>query len=594
MESDSTLDRSAAATSVVPAGEANGRANLEQGLEQKVEQGSGTRTSQASISAALAAANAGLHPAVASAVRFPGEDGGRSLAEMAQSDLDAALQLLADRAQYITGANGAAIALRRVGKNDMMCRACTGANVPELGALLSTEFGLSGESVRTRRPLRCDDAERDPRVNREGCRELGIASVVVMPVVNDDEVMGVFELFSGKVNAFGERDLSALQRLSEMVETAVRLARAAESIAEPLNTAEGKVAETAGSSVLEEDVLEDEILGQETSEAQDPVLEVEAEAGAEELDAGASGTEALTEEGISMLALEAQRHPEADFSAADASSKVGSAENFESVMEPPAVADAPTPKPPVMVQSVVSPAIGPNKEPPPAPPVQATTPKKPLFWSAALSPTAETEKAADPDQSHIPPVLRNLRTCEACGFPVSPGRALCVECEEKKWRGQLKRPISAPLQSASPAPTPKAPLLAENARNGAPDFSAAPTGPVARLVAAAAASAAASAPTTKQSASAAGAVSTPATWALPDLRVAESKDVASQPPTAASNPTVREAASGFAPQTSEAPSPGFVLSAGLAPSQSWISANKYIVGALLVVAATVAAILFLR
>ena len=145
---------------------------------------------------------------------------------MAQRDLDAALQLLADRAQYITGASGAAIALRRDGCNDMLCRASAGSNAPELGALLSTEFGLSGESVRTGQPLRCDDAERDARVNREVCRQLGIASVVVMPVVNDDQVLGVFELFSGTANAFGERDLSAVQRLSEMVETAVRFAHA--------------------------------------------------------------------------------------------------------------------------------------------------------------------------------------------------------------------------------------------------------------------------------------------------------------------------------------------------------------------------------
>ena len=147
---------------------------------------------------------------------------------MAQRDLDAALQLLADRAQYITGATGAAIALTRDGRHDMLCRASTGSNAPQVGALLSAEYGLSGESVRTRRPLRCDDAERDARVNREVCRKLGIASVVVMPVVNDDEVLGVFELFSGKANAFGERDLSAVQRLSELVETAVRLARATE------------------------------------------------------------------------------------------------------------------------------------------------------------------------------------------------------------------------------------------------------------------------------------------------------------------------------------------------------------------------------
>src|SRR5580700_3056866 len=155
-------------------------------------------------------------------VPFPGEDRGHSLAEMARCDLDAALQLLTDRAQYITGASGAAIALRRDGKNDMLCRATTGSNAPELGALFSTEFGLSGESVRTRQPLRCDDAERDVRVNRDVCRQLGIASVVVMPVVNDDEVLGVFELFSGEPRAFDERDLSALLRLGEMVQTSLQ------------------------------------------------------------------------------------------------------------------------------------------------------------------------------------------------------------------------------------------------------------------------------------------------------------------------------------------------------------------------------------
>ena len=90
--------------------------------------------------------------------------------------------------------------------------------------------------------LRCDDAERDARVNRDVCREMGIASVVVMPVVNDDEVLGVFELFSGKANAFGERDLSAVQRLSEMVETAVRLAQAAVRLPEQLKETESSAA----------------------------------------------------------------------------------------------------------------------------------------------------------------------------------------------------------------------------------------------------------------------------------------------------------------------------------------------------------------
>jgi hypothetical protein len=159
-------------------------------------------------------------------LRFPGDDGGKSLTEMALRDLDSALQLLVERAQYITGASGAAIALR-VGA-DMICRASAGPSAPELGAHLQVNSGLSGESVRTRQILRCDDAETDTRVNRESCKALGIASVVVMPLQRDQEVNGVFELFSGRAYAFEERDITALQRLAEMIQTALEHADAAQ------------------------------------------------------------------------------------------------------------------------------------------------------------------------------------------------------------------------------------------------------------------------------------------------------------------------------------------------------------------------------
>ncbi len=87
-------------------------------------------------------------PAAREALRFPGEDGGKSLSQMAQRDLDATLQLLAERAQYITGASGAAIALRQ--GETMVCCASSGPSAPELGAHLQIDSGLSAESVRTR------------------------------------------------------------------------------------------------------------------------------------------------------------------------------------------------------------------------------------------------------------------------------------------------------------------------------------------------------------------------------------------------------------------------------------------------------------
>jgi GAF domain-containing protein len=144
---------------------------------------------------------------------------------MAQRDLEAALQLLAERAQYITGASGAAIAL--LDNTEMICRASAGPSAPELGAEVQVKSGLTGESVRTRQVLRCDDAEIDPRVNRESCRALGIRSVMVVPLIREQEVIGVFELLADRANAFEERDVTALERLAEMVQTGLEHADAA-------------------------------------------------------------------------------------------------------------------------------------------------------------------------------------------------------------------------------------------------------------------------------------------------------------------------------------------------------------------------------
>src|SRR6266550_8603741 len=159
-------------------------------------------------------------------LRFPGPNESSSLTEMAQRDLNATLQLLAERAQYITGASGAAIALWEDDK--MVCRASAGPSAPELGTRLQIDSGLSGESVRTKQILRCDDAEHDARVNRESCHALGIASVMVMPLIREQEVNGVFELFSGRPYAFEERDVVALERMAGLIQTAVEHAEAAE------------------------------------------------------------------------------------------------------------------------------------------------------------------------------------------------------------------------------------------------------------------------------------------------------------------------------------------------------------------------------
>ena len=205
-------------------------------------------------------------------LRFPGPNESSSLTEMAQRDLNATLQLLAERAQYITGASGAAIALWEGEK--MVCRASAGPSAPELGTRLQIDSGLSGESVRTKQILRCDDAEHDARVNRESCSALGIAAVMVMPLIHEQEVNGVFELFSGRPYAFEERDVVALERMAGLIQTAVEHADAAKR-AEKEIAGETIVAEEvkpAGASLAAESI---ELGPKEEAQAESAIAEEE-------------------------------------------------------------------------------------------------------------------------------------------------------------------------------------------------------------------------------------------------------------------------------------------------------------------------------
>ena len=147
-------------------------------------------------------------------------NGSRALED---TELDSVLQLLVERAQYITGATGTALALPR--GEEMVCRASAGSSAPAVGARLQVRSGLTGESIVRRQLLRCNNAESDPRVNLEACRELGIASIVVLPLVRSTgEVRGLFELFSDHPYAFEERDLVALERMADLTLTALDLA----------------------------------------------------------------------------------------------------------------------------------------------------------------------------------------------------------------------------------------------------------------------------------------------------------------------------------------------------------------------------------
>lgn len=116
------------------------------------------------------------------------------------------------QAHALTAADGAALALHN--GEQMICVSRSGLVAPELGSPLDIERGLSGLCASTGRLVRCDDAERDPRVHLRTCRELQVQSIAAAPMAHLSGVFGILEVFSSKPYAFTDGQVSALQVLA--------------------------------------------------------------------------------------------------------------------------------------------------------------------------------------------------------------------------------------------------------------------------------------------------------------------------------------------------------------------------------------------
>ena len=293
-------------------------------------------------------------------------NGSRALGE---TELDSALQLLVERAQYITGATGTALALPQ--GEEMVCRASAGSSAPAVGARLQVRSGLTGESIARRQLLRCDNAETDPRVNLETCRALGIASIVVLPLLRrSGEVRGLFELFSDHPYAFEERDLIALERMADLTLTALDLAEQRQNFA-PAPAPRGE-----------------------------PEKAVEPPAGGSAEPVAATPIEIPTD-----IPTDISTTPEF------AERTVLPVEPAVVLAEPPVVRAEPT----------VFPA-----EPPVVPAEPVVLPAEP---SVDLAP--EPVPVLKPDPASVPEAMLRVQKCASCGFPVSEGRTLCLDCEKK-------------------------------------------------------------------------------------------------------------------------------------------------------------------
>ena len=133
--------------------------------------------------------------------------------------LDCILNDVAARVLQATGATSVVIGLGRV--DAMICCATAGLPFPDLEVRINTELGLTAVAIRRQMSQWCNDTESDSRVDVEVCRQLGVRSIIVVPVCVRDTVVGVIAIFSANSDAFSLGDLNSVKELAQLASEAI-------------------------------------------------------------------------------------------------------------------------------------------------------------------------------------------------------------------------------------------------------------------------------------------------------------------------------------------------------------------------------------
>ncbi|MFW6362733.1 MAG: diguanylate cyclase domain-containing protein [Spirochaeta sp.] len=134
-------------------------------------------------------------------------------------DLGEIMNLVVKAAVSLVDADSSVIEFAE--EDDMVYRAAAGIAESYLGLHLKRSSSMSGLCVQTNSILRCNDAEVDPRVDREACRRIGLRSMVLLPLQHDGEPIGVLKAFSARPKKFSDEDISLLEMLAEILNAAM-------------------------------------------------------------------------------------------------------------------------------------------------------------------------------------------------------------------------------------------------------------------------------------------------------------------------------------------------------------------------------------
>lgn len=137
----------------------------------------------------------------------------------AASDSEGLLEMIVGEAMLFADASGAVV--ERVDGDDLVYVKAAGQIAGHVGQRVARHDSLSGLCVCERSIKRCDDTETDPRVDRAACRKIGIRSMLVVPLIYGEDVVGVVKVSSDRTAAFNDEHVQALQLAAGIIAAVV-------------------------------------------------------------------------------------------------------------------------------------------------------------------------------------------------------------------------------------------------------------------------------------------------------------------------------------------------------------------------------------
>ena len=131
-----------------------------------------------------------------------------------------AMQLVANQAINVANAAGIGIALLKA--DELVYRAGSGTAAARIGRRITAVLSMwPPNEGRRREILRVENAQTDWRVEAAVCRQLGATSLLILPICQQQALIGVMEILFEKPHIFQDGEVRAYRLMVQFVEEAI-------------------------------------------------------------------------------------------------------------------------------------------------------------------------------------------------------------------------------------------------------------------------------------------------------------------------------------------------------------------------------------